>query len=78
MDKLKKVNVRVEIDSRNESLGRKIRDAEMQKIPKMLIIGPKEAKSNSVTIRDFAKGDLGAKKLNEAIQYLADFKSPIK
>jgi len=78
MQKLKEVGTRVMIDKRNESLGRKIRDAEMQKIPKMLIIGPKEAKSNSVTIRDFAKGDLGNKKLDQAINDLTDFKSPIK
>jgi len=74
----KQNNLRIKLDDRNESLGRKIRDAEMQKIPKILIIGPKEVKSNSITIRDFSKGDLGNKKLNQAIKHLTDFKSPIK
>jgi len=78
MQELESKNIQVIIDDRNESLGRKIRDAEMQKVPKMLIIGPKEVKAKSVTIRDFEKGDLGSKKLDLAIKELTDFKSPIK
>ena len=49
--KLFESGIRVEIDERNESVGKKIRDAELQKIPYMLVIGDKEVKSNSVTVR---------------------------
>lgn len=77
MKKLKEVGIRVTIDKRNESLGRKIRDAQMQKIPKILIIGSKEVKSKSITIRDLTKGDLGSKKIDQAIKELLNFKSPI-
>lgn len=78
INQLKEHNIRVTLDDKNESLGRKIRDAEMQKIPKILIIGPKEVKTKSITIRDLTKGDLGSKKLDQAIKHLIDFKSPIE
>lgn len=77
LTQLKDKSVRTILDNRNESLGRKIRDAEMQKISKILIIGPKEVKTKSITIRDLAKGNLGNKKINQAIKHLTDFKSPI-
>ncbi len=51
---------RFEIMSENESLGKKIREAEMQKIPYLLIIGDKEIQSNSISVRERGKGDLGA------------------
>lgn len=47
----KKDGIRVEVDDRSESLGRKVRDAEMMKIPYMLVIGDKEAENKSVTVR---------------------------
>jgi threonyl-tRNA synthetase len=49
--KLKDENIRVEIDTRNETLGARVRDAQNEKVPYMLIIGQKEVESNSVTIR---------------------------
>ncbi len=56
---LNKQNIRGVIDDRSEKTGRKIRDAEMQKIPYMLIIGEKEEIENSVSVRKQGEGDLG-------------------
>lgn len=51
---------RVEVDSRNEKVGRKIRDALLEKIPYMLVIGDREVESGSVSVRHRSDGDLGA------------------
>ena len=59
-EKLQNLNVRVEIDRRDEKLGRKIRDAQMEKVPYMLVIGDKEVEARTVAVRDRAKGDLGS------------------
>lgn len=56
---LKKRGVRVEVDGRNEKLGLKIREAQILKIPYMLVVGSKEAESNTVAVRLRGKGDLG-------------------
>lgn len=52
--------IRAEIDQRNEKLGAKIRDAEMQKIPYMLIVGKKEKEKGALSVRSKKKGDLGS------------------
>ncbi|MBN3033031.1 MAG: threonine--tRNA ligase [Candidatus Saganbacteria bacterium] len=65
-------NVRVEVDRRGEKIGAKIRDAQMQKIPYMLIVGEKEQTSGTVAVRERARGDLGAKSLRD---FLFDLKS---
>lgn len=57
---LEAAKVRVEMDSRAEKIGRKIRDAETAKIPYMLIVGEKEAESNTLSVRKQAVGDLGS------------------
>jgi len=54
-----KNNIRVELKDENETLGKKIRESEMQKIPYLLVIGDKEVQSNSVSVRERNKGDLG-------------------
>lgn len=54
---LEKNNVRVELDDRNESLGKKIREGEMQKIPYLLVIGEKEKSSRTIAIRERGKGN---------------------
>ena len=54
--------MRVEIDERSEKIGYKIREAQLQKIPNMLIIGDKEAESGTVSVRRRGEGDLGAVK----------------
>ncbi|OHA01313.1 MAG: threonine--tRNA ligase [Candidatus Sungbacteria bacterium RIFCSPHIGHO2_02_FULL_49_20] len=57
-------HVRFEIDERNESVGKKIRDAELQKIPYLLVIGDREAATKTVAVRERGKGDLGPKSLD--------------
>lgn len=56
---LKKYDIRAQVDDRSEKAGRKIRDAEMKKIPYMLIVGEKEADDESVSVRKHGEGDLG-------------------
>ena len=51
---------RVEVDDRNEKIGKKIREAQLEKIPYMLVVGDKEAESGQVAVRARSKGDLGA------------------
>ena len=62
---LKSVGVRVEIDDRNEKIGKKIRDTELLKVPYMLVIGEKEAAEKQVSVRRQGKGDMGAVSLEE-------------
>lgn len=67
-EKLEKVDLRVELDERNEKIGYKIREAQMQKVPYMLIIGDKEEKEDTVSVRMREAGDVGTKKLAELIE----------
>ena len=59
-DELKKVGVRVELDDRNEKIGYKIREAQVQKTPYMLVIGDREVQDGTVGLRKRGEGDLGA------------------
>jgi threonyl-tRNA synthetase len=54
------LDVRAEIDSRSEKTGKKIRDAELKRIPFMLIVGEKEEESNTISVRKQGEGDLGS------------------
>jgi threonyl-tRNA synthetase len=63
---------RVEIDDRTESIGRKIRDAELQKIPYMLVVGDREAEGRTVSLRRHKEGDLGSLSLDDARTRLSD------
>jgi threonyl-tRNA synthetase len=67
---LKNYGIRVHLDDRNEKLPAKIRDAQMQKIPYMLVLGPKEAEAGTVSVRHRHKGDLGPKPLAELVEAL--------
>jgi len=67
---LKRHNIRVHLDDRNEKLPAKIRDAQMQKVPYMLVVGAKEAEAGTVSVRHRSKGDLGPKPLAEVIASL--------
>lgn len=60
VDQLRNAGLRVESDKRNEKIGFKIREAEVQKIPYMLIIGDKELESGLVSVRHKGEGDLGS------------------
>ncbi len=61
---LRQRDFRVELDDRNETIGKKIREAELQKIPYLLIIGPREVQSKTVAVRERWKGDRGQMKLD--------------
>jgi len=67
---LKNYDIRGLVDERNEKIGRKIRDAEVNKIPFMLIIGDKEASENKVSIRRQGEGDLGSFTIEEFAQII--------
>lgn len=69
-NKLKEVGFRAKLDERNEKVGRKIRDAETDKIPYMLIIGEKEVDSGGVSIRKKFEGDKGTVSVDEFIKLL--------
>lgn len=60
--------IRVSIDDRTESIGKKIRESEMQKIPYMLIIGDKEIEAKKVSVRKYGEGDKGQLSVDELIQ----------
>ena len=64
-EELQSKGIRVEVDDRNEKTGYKIREAQLQKIPYMLIVGEKEVEGNTVSIRSREEGDLGAKTVEE-------------
>ncbi len=66
-DKLFDLGIRVEVDSRNEKMGYKIREAQLNKVPYMFIVGKKEAENNTVSVRKRGEGDIGAMALNEAV-----------
>ena len=61
-EKLCGAGLRVELDERSEKIGYKIREAQLQKIPYMLVVGDKEAESGTVSVRRRGEGDLGAVK----------------
>ena len=67
LQKLKNADIRVEIDDRNEKVGKKIRDTELARVPYMLVIGEKEMNEGKASIRRQGIGDLGAKDINEFI-----------
>lgn len=65
--RLKNADIRVEIDTRDEKLGKKIRDAQLQKVPYMLVIGAKEAENGTLSVRERKAGDLGPMTFEEFI-----------
>lgn len=67
---LLKNKIRVEIDSRNEKIGYKIREAQLSKIPYMVVVGEKEAEANKVAIRSRKDGDIGQMSIEEFVDKL--------
>ena len=59
---------RVELDGQNETLGKKIRDGEMQKIPYLVILGDREMAAGQISVRERSKGDLGGMELSEFLK----------
>lgn len=72
VEQLKSQEIRVTMDDRTESIGKKIREAEMQKVPYMLIIGEKEMKAKSVAVRARNQKDYGSMKLDKFIKKLEE------
>lgn len=64
--------VRVEVDDRNEKIGKKIRDTELMKVPYMLVIGEKEMAENKVSVRRQGKGDAGQQAVSEFITNICE------
>jgi threonyl-tRNA synthetase len=74
-EKLKKSDIRAEVDDRNEKIGKKIRDTELMRVPYMLVVGEKEMNEHSVAVRRQGKGDTGVKPVAE---FMADILAEIK
>ena len=67
---LKKAGIRVTVDDRNEKIGKKIREAELQRVSYMLVVGEKEMQEGQAAVRRQGKGDLGVKTIEEIISSL--------
>lgn len=65
LEDFKESGIRAEIDLRNEKIGYKIREAQMEKVPYMLIVGDKEVENGTVAVRSRKEGDIGAMKVEE-------------
>lgn len=72
LNQLRKSGIRTEINTDNETLGKKIRAAEMQKIPYLLVVGDKEIQAGAVAVRQRGKGDLGQMKVEEFIEKITE------
>lgn len=68
---LMQAGLRASVDDRTESIGKKIRGAEVDKVPYMLIVGDKEAKTKTVSVRSYHRGDIGSQKLTSLVKALA-------
>ena len=71
-EQLKDAGIRVEIDSRSEKVNLKIREAQLQKVPYMLVVGQREADAGKVAVRHRKRGDEGAKPVQEVIARLRE------
>lgn len=69
-DRLMDEEIRVEIDTRNEKIGYKIREAQLEKIPYMLVVGDKEAQNGEVAVRDRKQGDMGVMNVDAFIEMI--------
>jgi threonyl-tRNA synthetase len=65
VEHLREAGVRAELDERDESIARKIRDAELRKVPYMLVVGDREQEAGAVSVREHRKGDAGSASLEE-------------
>lgn len=74
-EKLKAAGIRTELDHKDEKVGYKIRQAQLEKVPFMLVLGEKEAAEGAITVRSRDKGDLGAAQLED---FIADIKRMVE
>ena len=72
VEKLKAVGLRAEADTRSEKLGYKIREAQLEKVPYMFIVGDKEKEENAVSVRSRKEGDLGSLTLDQIVAKLVE------
>ena len=70
--KLEEKGIRVELDNRNEKIGYKIREAQLEKVPYMLVVGDKEIENNTVSVRSRENGDMGQEDVEEFIKNLEE------
>ena len=70
VEELKKNGLRAEVDNRNEKIGYKIREAQLEKVPYMFIVGDKEKEENKISVRSRKDGDLGVMGIEEIISKL--------
>ena len=70
--KLEEAGIRVELDDRNEKIGYKIREAQLQKVPYMLVLGDKEKEAGTVGVRSRTDGDIGAMQTDEFVAKIVD------
>ena len=70
-NKLVEKDFRVDVDSRSEKIGYKIREAQLMKVPYMIVVGEKEQENGTVSVRRRGEGDIGAMKLDEFIEKIA-------
>jgi len=69
---LEAAGLRVELDDRQEKIGYKIREAQLQKVPYMLVVGDREAAEGTVSVRSRTGGDLGARPVADFVRAAAD------
>ncbi|WP_427340880.1 His/Gly/Thr/Pro-type tRNA ligase C-terminal domain-containing protein, partial [Caloranaerobacter sp. DY30410] len=69
---LEEKDIRVEVDTRAEKIGYKIREAQLNKVPYMLIVGEKEAENKTVSVRAREEGDIGAFEIEEFLNRILD------
>ena len=74
-EKLRAAGIRTELDHKDEKVGYKIRQAQLEKVPFMLVLGEKEAAEGAITVRSRDKGDLGSAQLDE---FIADVKKKVE
>ena len=71
-EEYRKAGIRIEVDDRNEKIGYKIREAQLQKIPYMLVVGDKEIEANAVAVRSRKEGDLGQVNKEEFLERMKE------
>ena len=72
VEELKKNDIRAVLDDRSEKIGAKIRDAELHKVPYMLIVGAREAAAETVAVRKHGAGDQGSKTIGQTVSLLQE------
>ena len=71
-ERLKEKGIRVHVDDRSEKIGYKIREAQLERNPYMLIVGEKEVEEGTVSVRDRNEGDIGAIKVEEFVNKVVE------